>query len=98
MTEEMATSFVAHLTTAAGKESVVVSLDKIELEIWGVHESVPWMKISGFITKGTVSQTKTTDGRQIIVNWGQVPFVSYDNPWATISSDQAPHFKNGSWT
>ena len=86
---DLPTSFTAHLTTAAGKESVVLSLDKIQLEVWGLYKSVPWMLISDYITKGTVTQTHTADGTQIIVNWSAVQFVTYDNPWADIPADQA---------
>jgi hypothetical protein len=86
---DLPTSFVAHLTTAAGKESVVLSLDKIQLEIWGLYQGVPWMLISDYITKGTVSQTRTTAGDRVIVNWSAVQFVTYDNPWENISREQA---------
>ncbi len=62
-----------------------------------MYDAVPWMKLSSFFTKGTVTQSQTVDGRTIIINWSAVPFVSYDNPWADIDRERAPHFKRGRW-
>jgi len=92
------TSFVATVTTGAGRERINVQLDAMELEIWGVHAGVPWMKISDFISKGATTQNSTEDGRKIIVNRSMVAFVTCDNPRQEIAREAAPHFKNGAWT
>ncbi len=86
------THFTAHLYMASVSISVVVHLSKSELSIWGLYESVPWMKIPDFITKGTATQNQTTDGQQVIVNWSNVQFVTYDNPWADIPRERAIKF------
>ena len=78
-----------------GEIDIVVQLSKSELEIWGVHNGVPWMKISSLITKGTVTQNRTVDGDLVILNWSMAQVVTYDNPWQDIPRDQAIKFESG---
>lgn len=68
---------------------IVVGLDDIQRRIWGFHEAVPWMKLSDFMSKGTVTQNRTIAGELVIVNWGALQVVSYDNPWTGIDSAHA---------
>jgi hypothetical protein len=97
MTAAVPTSFIAHLSTAGGKESVVVGLSDIELESWGLHGKVPWMKLSSYISKETTTENQTVDGRTLIINWGSVPFVGYDNPWSDIPFNHPLKLKRGQW-
>lgn len=92
---EVPKSFVAHVTMGFGEIDIVVQLSKSELEIWGVHNGVPWMKISSLITKGTVTQNRTVDGDLVILNWSMAQVVTYDNPWQDIPRDQAIKFESG---
>ena len=93
--DEVPKSFVAHATMGAHTVDVTVLLSKSELEIWGVHNGVPWMKISSLITDRTVTQNRTVDGDLVIVNWSVAQVVTYDNPWIDIPRDQAIKFKEG---
>ena len=68
-------------------------MNTVQLEIWGLYDSVPWMIISDYFSKGTVTQNKTVDGELMIVNWSAVQFVKYDNPWADIPQEKAVKFR-----
>lgn len=72
----MAASFVA--TVHVSDQSIDVSMDTENLQ---AGPNAIWAILATKIKNGTISGHRTTDGREIIVNWSQVQAVTYANPW-----------------
>jgi hypothetical protein len=73
--------FVATVHVSSGPLDLTLDTENLEAgprAIWAVLST----KISG----GTISGHKTTDGRDVIVNWSRVEAVTYQNPWVEATS------------
>ncbi len=49
-----------------------------------VNKVTAWSVLSYMISKGTISIARGAGGEDVIVNWQNVPAVSYVNPWPDI--------------
>ncbi|WP_394553769.1 hypothetical protein ACDF64_04990 [Agromyces sp. MMS24-JH15] len=68
--------FTVTLHVGAGDVDVVMSTENLS-----AGPSAIWAIIATKIQNNGITGLKTPDGRDVIVNWGQVGAVTYRNPW-----------------
>jgi hypothetical protein len=88
---EVAESFVAHIMVGGERIDLEIRLEESEKKTWGYYKNTPWLKISSYITNSQVTRTRTVSGDLVIVNWGSLQVVTYDNPWTDITKEHKVH-------